>query len=176
MKISPMKTGRATLASMALCLMSACLVLPSVSGCSKEQRDAFASRAKNHKHQVETTALRERVMEYWDAMRWQNWQEASTFFLEPQDQIEFLRSHSGNASNGRMDQIEIEYAFIEPEHGQSAEVRVAWKVVIPTQAKVQQQLTTQHWLKKFGRWWISSAADAAEATKAAAIKDEDDSQ
>ncbi len=162
----------------ALCLLGACLLLPATGGCTKEQRDSYASRAKTHKNQVAATQLRDRAMEYWEAMRWQNWQEASTFFLAPEDQVEFLRSHSGGDRGGRMDEIEIKYAFIEPEEGQAAEIRVAWNVVIPNQAKVEEQMTTQHWIKKFGRWWISSAAGAAEATeaaKAARAEDGDDS-
>jgi hypothetical protein len=124
------------------------------------------------------TQLRDRAMEYWEAVRWQNWQEASTFFLESQDQVQFLRSHSGGDHGGRMDEIEIKYAFIEPDEGQAAEIRIGWKVVIPNKAKVEEQLTTQHWIKKFGRWWISSAAGAAAATEAAKaerVKKGDDS-
>jgi hypothetical protein len=124
------------------------------------------------------TQLRDRAMEYWEAVRWKNWQEASTFFLESQDQVQFLRSHSGADRGGRIDDIEIKYAFIEPDEGQAAEIRISWNVVIPTQARVEEQLTTQHWVKKFGRWWISSAAGAAEATEAAKAdrtKEEDDS-
>jgi len=138
--------------------------LPAISGCTEEQREAFASRAKTHKRQVETTQLRERAMEYWNAVRWGNWQEASTFFLESKEQVGFLRAHAGHGESGaRMDEIEIKYAFIDAETGQSAELRITWNTVIPTQAKVEKQATTQHWIKKQGRWWIASAAAAAEA-------------
>ena len=160
-------SGRLHLVRATLCLLAACLLLPAGSGCTKEQREAYASRAKTHKRQTAATQLRDRAMEYWEAVRWQNWQEASTFFLESEDQVEFLRSHSGRDRGGRMDEIEIKYAFIEPDEGQAAEIRIAWNVVIPNKAKVEEQMTTQHWIKKFGRWWISSAAGAAKATEEA---------
>ena len=167
-------TSREHVFRLGILLLGACLLLPTASACSKEQRDSYASRAKTHKRQMETTQLRDRVMEYWEAVRWENWNEASTFFLDSQDQVEFLRSHSNN-KNGRLDEIEIKYAFIEPDQGQAAEIRIGWNTVIANQAKVEKQLTTQHWIKKFGRWWITSAEGAAKATEEAKAKDEDDS-
>jgi hypothetical protein len=149
-----------------LLVLLVALALPTASGCTPEARDAIASRSKTHKRQLETTQLRERAMEYWDALRWGNWQEASTFFLDSNDQKEFLRAHaSGGESRAKMDQIEIQYAFVDAETGQSAELRIGWNVVVATQARVDPQVTTQYWLKKHGRWWITSAAGAAEAAK-----------
>jgi len=152
-------------------LLLLALALPATSGCTQEQREAITSRSKAHKRQLETTQLRDRAMEYWEAVRWGNWQEASNFLLEAGDQKEFLRAHaSGGESRATMDQIEIQYAFVDAETGQSAELRIGWNVVVPTLARVEPQVTTQHWLKKHGRWWITSAAGAAEA----ALPDEDD--
>ena len=167
-------TSRKRIMRLGIVLLGTCLLLPALSSCTKEQRESYASRAKTHKRQMQTTQLRDRVMEYWEAVRWENWQEASTFFLESEDQVEFLRSHA-SSRHGRLDEIEIKYAFIEPDHGQAAEIRIGWNTVIANQAKVEEQITTQHWVKRFGRWWITSAEGAAKATEEAQAKEEDDS-
>jgi len=147
--------------------------MPAMTGCTEAERAAFAARGKAHKRQLETTRLRDRATEYWEAVRWNNWQEAAGFLLESEDQIEFLRAHTGQGeSHAKMDEIALQYVFIDAETGDSAEIRISWNVVVPSQAKVEQKTTTQHWVKKHGRWWVSSAAAAAEAPKP---KEEDDS-
>ncbi|MBJ95243.1 MAG: hypothetical protein CMP23_12325 [Rickettsiales bacterium] len=143
--------------ALAVCAALA-LSLPA-QGCTKEQREAHASQAKVHKRQMEATQLKDRAMEYWAAIRWENWQEASGFFLESSDQVEFLRSHSESSSAARIDSVDIKYVFIDPDEGKSAEMKVTWNVVVPNQARVDQQTITQHWVKKLGLWWIGSESE-----------------
>lgn len=125
--------------------------------CSEAAKTQFEARAAVRKRQLEEKVLRDRVEGYWEAVRWSQWQEASTYFLESKDQVQFLRTYSSRDKAVQSGQdTQIQYIFVDPDTMTTAEVRVGWTTVDATRGRVDNHTFTQAWIKRQSRWWMGS--------------------
>lgn len=140
----------------ALVALAAVLVVPLLtSGCSEAWKERMAEEAEQRKRSMSERILRDRALEYWELIRWQSWSQASTYLEQEEDQLAFLRDTTeADRSHPAIDDVEIRYVFIGTSNPDSAELRVSWTEVVPTEARVSDRQVTQRWYKNNGRWWI----------------------
>ncbi|HCP47817.1 MAG TPA: hypothetical protein DIU15_17380 [Deltaproteobacteria bacterium] len=142
-------------ASESFALLTALLMSVGGVACTDEAREQAKARAAERKRQAVEKVVRERIEEYWDAVRWSDWQTAATFLAEADDQVSFLRGTSdAEEVSLSIQDVEVQYIFVNPDTFEDAEVRVVWTAVIATQGKVTQDGLTQKWHKDYGRWWV----------------------
>ena len=140
------------------------LALPVLSsGCTEEEREKMAIAAENRRRGVEQKVLKDRAVEYWEAVRWQNWSQAAIYLQEADDQKQFLQMKTRpGASHAAMDDVQVAYVFVDPKTFESGEVRVKWNEVSAIEGRVADDQQTQRWYKAGGRWWVDPEGSLLE--------------
>lgn len=144
------------------------------SGCTEAEKERMAAAAENRRRGEAQRVLKERALEYWEAVRWKNWSMAAIYLEEANDQKRFLQIKTApDAVHPDMDDVDIAYTFVDPETFESGEVRVTWNHVSATAAQVAEQQETQRWYKANGRWWIDPESSLLDTTPATATASDD---
>lgn len=138
---------RAPLGLIVLCLLG--------SGCGGAAKARFEADQRTLKRGTAERAVRERVEEYWDAVRWRDWATASQSLEDAEDQVVYLRSHSSAAGASNIDSVEIQYVFVDPKAYDVAEIRVAWRESLADEGVLRPAQATHRWYKHHGQWWLS---------------------
>jgi hypothetical protein len=125
-----------------------------LSACTGPAKARFEADQRNIKRGVAEKAVRERIEEYWEAVRWKDWSTAAQSLEDAEDQIRFLRTHSGDAG-ANIDSVEIQYVFVDPKAFDVAEVRVAWRQTLPSDGVLRPAQATHRWYKHHDQWWLS---------------------
>ncbi len=138
------------------------------SGCTEEQKEKMAIAAENRRRGEAQRVLKERALEYWEAVRWNNWSQAAIYLQEADDQKRFLQMKTDpDAVHVAMDDVQVAYVFVDPKTFETGEVRVQWNEVAPKEGRVADEQYTQQWYKDSGRWWLDPEATLLEATTVA---------
>lgn len=124
-------------------------------GCTEAERARFEAAEGRRKRAAAETAIRERADEYWEAVRWRDWSTASTFLEEPDDQVRFLRERTSAAAEATLDNIELQYVFVDPKTFEWAELRVAWTQTTAADPVQRPGQVLHRWYRHHGQWWIS---------------------
>ncbi len=151
-------------------LLALLMALPVLTtGCTEEQKVKMQTAADTRRRAESQRVVKERALEYWDAVRWQNWSMAAIYFQEAEDQKRYLQMQTRlDAKHPAIDEVEIAYVFVDPETFESGEVRVQWNTVAAKEAKVVEEQHTQRWYKDGGRWWIDPEGSLLETAEAGA--------
>jgi len=126
-------------------------------GCTEAERARHKARSDKFKRTQAENMLKERVQEYWDFARWYTWSETARFFENSEDQ----RAHLNQGTEGdpsllpKMDAVEIQYIFVDPDHRKTGEVKVRWKEIANRSTDVEEKNTSQRWYKRGGQWWLA---------------------
>ena len=132
------------------------LAVPATSGCTEEAKARFEADLVKRKREAQRKILLERADEYWTAVRWQNWAEAAMFLEEGENQLLFLRDRtSGDVKFPTMDDVEVDYVFVDGETFKKAEVRTSWTEFKPPARMAEKKSISQRWYKANGWWWIT---------------------
>ena len=142
------------------------LALPALSsGCTEEEKEKMAIAAENRRRGVEQKVLKERALEYWEAVRWQNWSQAAIYLQEAADQKQFMQMNTrAGAVHPAMDDVQVAYVFVDSKTFASGEVRVKWNEVSAIEGRAADDQHTQRWYKDGGRWWVDPEATLLEST------------
>ncbi len=146
-----MKTERA------LPLVLLGLLLALAGGCTEAGKARFEANQKKMQREMAEKALQERATEYWDFARWYSWAETAVYYERSEDQLKHLQDGTARdeASLPKIDAVEIQYVFVDPETRKTGEVRVRWKQFTPGTSGVQEATRSQRWYKRSGQWWLA---------------------
>jgi hypothetical protein len=143
-------------------LLTLCLAVatPALStGCTDEMQAQFDANEKKRKREMQRKVLTERAMDYWNAVRWQNWDEASVFLEESENQLLYLRDKTrDDVKFPTMDDVQIDYIFVDGETFKKAEVRASWTEFKPPNRMAEEKQTSQSWYKNHAFWWVAPEA------------------
>ncbi len=141
--------------ALALCV---CLAAPAAlsMGCTEEAKARFEADETKRKREFQRKQLSERAMEYWNAVRWQNWDDAATYLEEGENQLLYLRDKTREGVQfPTMDDVSIDYVFVDGETFKKAEVRASWTEFRPPQRMAEKKQISQRWYKNHGMWWVA---------------------
>jgi hypothetical protein len=143
---------------LATLILSAALMTPALltTGCTEEAQARFDADVKKRKRGVQRKLLKDRSQEFWDAVRWQNWAEAALFLEEGENQLLYLREQTrDDIKFPTMDDVIIEYVFVDGETFAKAEVRASWTEFKPPRRMAEEKQVSQSWYKHHGLWWVA---------------------
>ena len=127
-----------------------------VGGCTEAAKVRLEADQSRLKRGTAERLVRERVEEFWDAVRWKDWASASTYLEESTDQVRYLREKTGPAANSvAVDAVDIQYIFVDPNGFDVAEVRVGWNQSRPEEGILKPAQATQRWYRHHSQWWLS---------------------
>lgn len=146
------RTPRGFPTLLALGLMALLLV-----GCTEAGKARFEANQKKMQRQMAEKALKERATEYWDFARWYSWAETAVYYERTEDQLSYLQDGTSQdvAKLPKIDAIEIQFVFVDPETRKTGEVRVRWKQFMPGRSGVEEGGRTQRWYKRSAQWWLA---------------------
>jgi len=135
------------------------LSLP-LGGCTEAGKARFEANQKKMQRQMAEKALKERATEYWDFARWHSWAETAVYYERSDDQLGHLQRGTSQevAKLPKIDAVEIQFVFVDPETRKTGEVRVRWKEFMPGRSGVEEGGATQRWYKRSGQWWLAPDA------------------
>lgn len=142
-------------AALSTAALASILTLAALPACTDAERARFESAEGRRKQAAADTAIRERAGEHWDAVRWKDWSTASSYLEEAQDQLRFVRLRAAEPPGVTLDEIDIQYVFVDPKAFDTAEVRVTWRQTSTTDPVVRPGQVTHRWYRKDGLWWLS---------------------
>ena len=137
--------------------LTAALVAPALAstGCTEEAKARFEADVKNNKREMQRKVLVERSQEFWDAVRWQNWDDAALYLQEGENQLLYLRDKTQtDLKFPTMDDVSIDYVFVDGETFKKAEVRASWTEFTPPKRMAEKKQISQRWYKDGGFWWV----------------------
>jgi hypothetical protein len=143
------------ISAFALC---AALVLPAAAstGCTEEAKARFEADVSKRKREMQRKQLEERALEFWTAVRWQNWDEASLYLEESENQLLYLRDKTrDDVEFPTMDDVQIDYIFVDGETYKKAEMRASWTEFKPPARMAAKKQISQRWYKHNGFWWVA---------------------
>lgn len=126
-------------------------------GCTEAGKARFEANQKKMQREMAEKALKERATEYWDFARWYSWEETSAYYERSEDQLNHLKVGTARdkMTLPKIDAVEIQYVFVDPETRKTGEVRVRWKQFMPGTSKVEESTTSQRWYKRSAQWWLA---------------------
>jgi hypothetical protein len=132
-------------------------------GCTEVERARMKAAQERARKDLSEKALRERAEEYWEGVRWRQWDMAALAYKEPSTQKRFLDEHAltDPQTLATIDSLEIVYIFVSPSNFDEGHVRVRWTEVPPRSTHIEKREAEQLWFREAGRWWLGEAPSPA---------------
>lgn len=137
--------------------LSLLLMIGLLAGCTEAEKARLKAQNDKVRREQAERVLKDRVRDYWTAVRWSDWKAASGFLEEPERQLGFLREHTDGPEQHRpsIDDVTISYVFVDPETFESGEVRLAWTQYQPPANRALDMVAPQEWYRANGIWWVA---------------------
>ncbi len=121
------------------------LVCPPATAGNAERKAKVEYRKKQRLREKAIKAVRKRVDEYLIAMRWKDFQEASKFYEDSNDQVSFLqRMTDPLAKHPTVDEASVDFVLVDEENTR-AEVRISLREVDERSLNLVSSTETQLW-------------------------------
>ena len=137
-------------------LLILALLLP-LSGCTEAAKARFEANQKRMQRKQAERMLEERAREYWGFARWHSFDETAVYFERSEDQLAHLKEGTAKdpVTLPKIDAIEVQFVFVDPETRKTGEVRVRWQQFMPGTSRVEEATASQRWYKRGGQWWLA---------------------
>jgi|ETNmetMinimDraft_26_1059896.scaffolds.fasta_scaffold59469_2 hypothetical protein len=121
------------------------LATPTLAPANPERKAKVEYRKKQRLHEKAIKAVRKRVDEYLIAMRWRDFQEASKYYEDTNDQVTFLqRMTDPLAQHPTVDEAVVDFVLVDEENTR-AEIRISLREVESTTLNLVDRTETQLW-------------------------------
>ncbi|MCO4771091.1 MAG: hypothetical protein KDA24_13735 [Deltaproteobacteria bacterium] len=143
-----------------LCAALMLSLLVPLSGCTEAAKARFEANQMKFQRKQAEKMLEERASEYWAFARWHSFDETAAYFEKSEDQRTHLKEGTDMdaAKLPKIDAVEVQFVFVDPDTRRTGEVRVRWQQFMPGTSKVEEATETQRWYRRSGQWWLAPAS------------------
>jgi len=128
-----------------LLALALALAAPMAASCNPERKAKMEYRKKERLRQKAIKKVTERANEFLLAMRWRDFQEASRYYEDTNDQVVFLqRMTDPMAKHPTVEEASIDFVLVD-EANERAEIRVSLREVDEISRTLGDRTDTQLW-------------------------------